>query len=540
MYSSKQLDHLGLVSGMIDELGLVSQIDSLMSVQNKERDVSIGTICKALIINGLGFVQRTLYMVPSFFADKPIELLLGAGIKADQLNDTTVGRALEDIHNYGCTELYAGLVPQICEKLGLEGGPVHMDTTDFHTDGVYNSRKAAAEVGETVIHLRQGYSRDHRPDLNQVVLNLIVENKAGIPLHMAGLDGNTSDKVAFQQTIEAHISQLQSVTKLSHLVMDSAGYTEKSLSSCGNHLLWVCRVPETLTISKEVIAKSYDNWQKLSEGYAYVPMEQTVYGVEQRWLLVFSQAAYDREMISLRKDFAKKSEAELKAFNKLCNEAHDEECIAQKAFSQFLKKCKYLSINPLSFEKKAIYAKKGRPSKTDIPTGFQYFIRGEAYTKRETFETMAHTKGKFIVATNDLDKQSFSNLMCFETYKGQSKVERGFRFLKDPQFLASTLFVKKPERVEALLFIMTTCLTVYAAIEYRIRQQLEQKDLTFPNQLGKKVKNPTARWVFQCFSNISLLFNDTLDNPVVLNLKPINLFIIQLLGEKYYKYYFST
>lgn len=538
MYSSKQLDHLGIVSGMIDELGLVSQIDSLLSVQNKERDLSIGTICKALILNGLGFVQRTLYMVPSFFEDKPIELLLGKGITAEQLNDTSLGRALDDIHKYGCTELYAGLVPQICKTLGLQGGPVHMDSTDFHVDGVYNSRKE--EVEEGIIHLRQGYSRDHRPDLNQVVLNLIVDNKAGIPLHMAGLDGNMSDKVAFQQTIEEHIRQLQSVTNLSHLVMDSAGYTEKSLTSCGDTLLWVSRVPETLTVSKEVITASYANWQKLSEGYEYVALEQTVYDIKQRWLLVFSQAAYEREMISLRKDFAKKSEVEYKAFIKLCNEAQDSDASAQKVFDQFLKKCKYLSIKQLPFEKKAIYDKKGRPSKTDIPTGFQYFIRGEAYTKRETFEKMAHTKGKFIIATNDLDKQKFSDVQCFETYKGQSKVERGFRFLKDPQFLASTIFVKKPERVEALLFIMTTCLTVYAAIEYRIRQQLQQQDLTFPNQLGKQVKNPTARWVFQCFSNITLLFNDTIENPVILNLKPNNLFIINLLGEKYHKYYFST
>ena len=67
MQSSKQLDHLGLVSGMIDELGLVEQINSLLSVQGKERDLSAGLACKALIINGLCFVQRTLYMVPSFF-----------------------------------------------------------------------------------------------------------------------------------------------------------------------------------------------------------------------------------------------------------------------------------------------------------------------------------------------------------------------------------------------------------------------------------------------------------------------------------------
>ncbi len=372
-------------------------------------------------------------------------------------------------------------------------------------------------------------------ELYTIITNKAARGQRGCII--AIIEGVSSEVVI--QTIEEHIRQLQTVTDFSHLVMDSAGYTEKSLKSCGDTLLWVSRVPENFSASKEVIVGSYDNWQKLSEGYEYVALERTVYEIEQRWLLVYSQAAYEREMISLRKDFGKKSEAEFKSFIKLCHEVHETENAAQKVLDLFSKKCKYLSVNQLDFEKKPVYDRKGRPNKTDIPTEFHYFIRGEAYTKMETFEKMADTKGKFIIATNDFDKQNFSDLQCFQTYKGQSKVERGFRFLKDPQFLASTIFVKKPERVEALLFIMTTCLTVYAAIEYRIRQQLEQQKLTFPNQLGKQVKNPTARWIFQCFSNITLLFNDTTQNPLILNLKPNNLFIINLLGENYYKYYFS-
>ena len=537
MYSSKELDHLGLVSGMIDELGIVDQIDSLMSIQCKERDLGVGIISKALILNGLGFVQRTLYMVSSFFSDKPIGHLLGEGISAEQLNDTTLGRALDDIHAYGCSELYAGLVPQICERLGLTGGFVHMDSTDFHVDGVYNSRKDQVEQG--VIHLRQGYSRDHRPDLNQVVLNLIVENKAGIPLHMAGFNGNVSDKEAFKQTIEGHIKQLQTVTQLSHLVMDSAGYTEGSLKACGDTLKWISRVPETFNESKEAISANYENWQPLTTGYTAISLGQkTVYDIPQRWLLVFSQAAYEREIITLRKNFAQKSEAELKAFFKLCREEYSSQEEAQKAFDKFVKKCKYLSFNQLDFEKKAIYDKKGRPSKDDMPSSFHYFIRSEAFTTLETFEKMAQTKGKFILATNDLDKEALTDLNILEAYKGQAKVERGFRFLKDPQFLAATIFLKKPERVEALLFIMTLCLTVYAALEHRVRQQLQEKDLTFPNQLGKKVKNPTTRWIFQTFANINLLHNQADKSTIIINLKPDNVFIIKLLGEKYKKYYF--
>ena len=115
-------------------------------------------------------------------------------------------------------------------------------------------------------------------------------------------------------------------------------------------------------------------------------------------------------------------------------------------------------------------------------------------------------------------------------------MERGFRFLKDPQFMAATLFVKKPERVEALLFIMTLCLSVYAAIEYRVRKKLEAEKETLPNQLGKEVKNPTMRWIFACFNGIHILY--TAEKKQVLNIKPLHLKVLNLLGQKYLKYYF--
>ena len=81
-YESKSLGHLGLVSGMIEELGLVELIDNCLQIDGVERDLGIGIICKALVLNGLGFVQRTLYMVPTFFVDKPVDLLLGSGVSA--------------------------------------------------------------------------------------------------------------------------------------------------------------------------------------------------------------------------------------------------------------------------------------------------------------------------------------------------------------------------------------------------------------------------------------------------------------------------
>lgn len=533
-FTSKSLGHLGLVSGMIDELGIVELINTLLDFENSERVVSPGIICKSLILNGLGFTQRTLYMVSTFFSDKAIQQLLGPDIESIQLNDTSLGRCLDAIHEYGCTRLYSELAVNFCQTLNLEVGSMHMDSTDFHVDGAYNSRDPP--VDESVIHITQGYSRDRRPDLNQAVLNMIVDNQAGIVLHMQALSGNTSDKTAFTSTIKEYISQLQLAKYGAHVVMDSAGYTEQSLIECKHaEINWVSRVPETLKLGKDLVNSLHDNWQPLVENYQYISLCSDYASVKQRWLLVFSQEAYEREMKTFRKNFQKSSSKEFQAFTKLSKASFDCREDAARAVVKFKKSCKYLTISDLHISEVPYYEGKGRPKKGEEPKGRHYFIAANLCSELDNFEKLSISKGRFIVATNDLDDSKLSDIELFKTYKNQSKVERGFRFLKDPQFMASTLFVKKPERVEALLFIMTLCLTVYAAIEHKIRTNLVKDGQTLPNQLGKQVKNPTARWIFTLFNNIQVLYNN--EKCIVLNLKELHIKVIDILGPQYRKYY---
>jgi transposase len=108
----------------------------------------------------------------------------------------------------------------------------------------------------------------------------------------------------------------------------------------------------------------------------------------------------------------------------------------------------------------------------------------------------------FILATNELDETLLPPTELLAGYKGQSHAERGFRFLKDPQFLAASLYLKKPERIMALLMVMTVCLLVYAALECRIRTALKEQEATFPDQKGNRIQNLTARWVFHYFVGI--------------------------------------
>ena len=85
IYNSKSLDHLGLVSGMFDELGIGELIDQLIPQDHKKRNVSVGQAVKAMVLNGLGFMNRALYLTPKFFKDKPVDRLIGEGIEASHL-----------------------------------------------------------------------------------------------------------------------------------------------------------------------------------------------------------------------------------------------------------------------------------------------------------------------------------------------------------------------------------------------------------------------------------------------------------------------
>ena len=62
-----------------------------------------------MVLNGLGFSNRQLYLVPQFFANKPVEHLLGKGITAEMLNDDCLGRTLDWLYAHDLTKLFAGI-----------------------------------------------------------------------------------------------------------------------------------------------------------------------------------------------------------------------------------------------------------------------------------------------------------------------------------------------------------------------------------------------------------------------------------------------
>ena len=105
------VNHLGIVAGAFDALGIAKIIDRAIP-KTRHHNLSHSKVIKAMSINGLGFIERRLYLFPDFYEDIAIERLLGDGVHQDQLNDDVLGRTLDAIADYGPTELFNEIVSE--------------------------------------------------------------------------------------------------------------------------------------------------------------------------------------------------------------------------------------------------------------------------------------------------------------------------------------------------------------------------------------------------------------------------------------------
>jgi transposase len=534
-YHTQSLDHLGLVAGMFDELGIGEVLDQATRQNPEMRDLTVGEAVKAMVLNGLGFINQALYLVPRFFQNKPTSRLIAPRVTPKQLNDDALGRALDTLYDSGVTELYSLLAATAAQRLGLASRFVHLDSTSFHVDGRYNSDE---EPEEHVIHITRGYSRDRRPDLNQVMLDLIVEHQAGIPVLMQPLSGNSSDVHDFGQIITDHLAQLQLTYGPTFLVADSALYSAENLQKlAATQTQWITRVPATLSEAQAVLAQADpQTMAPLMEGYRYHVVRSSYGGVEQRWVLLHSEPRQPQAQRTVDKQLLKHSEQDVKAFKQLCRTTFACEADAQQALATFAQSVQATFVAQSTVRPIPHYAKRGRPGQGTPPDQIVYQLDGALAMQIATRQAHIAQHSCFILATNELDATRLSAQELFAGYKGQAQAERGFRFLKDPQFLASSLYLKKPERIMALLMVMTICLLVYAALEYRIRTALKEHEATFPDQKGRRIQNPTARWVFHYFVGIHVLYLPQ-QWPIVLNLTAEHQHLLQLLGNRYTWFY---
>jgi transposase len=491
---AENMDHLGLVAAMCIELKIAERIDKRLFGGDARRKVTPGQSVVAMILNGLGFVDHRLYMVESFYENKPVDKLLGENLKSEYLNDYTLGHALDEIYTYGVTNLFMEVMNEILHENNLYSKFRRIDSTSIYVEGAYQ------DYPDSDMHITYGHSKDQRPDLKQFMISLSMTGNAELPHYFEAHNGNTSDGKKFPEVIE-RIRKFESNLMTNEdviYVADAVLYNAKNVLSM-KEIWWISRVSEAIKECKDLakLPEEEIKWVEYDENYKGCVYLSEYGEVKQRWILIFSNAACKKE----RRTFAANLDKATKELEKAIQHFENKEFTTVEKANEELKllsnKFKYHKIEISRTTEVNHYLTPGRHRDDEKPLRICFKFDLKYSEDKDEINNELNTKGRFILATNVLSDAVLTPQAVLQEYKNQQHTERGFRFLKDSKFMTDEVYLKNPNRIQSLMMIMTLCLVVYKYSQYKIRKILVETNDTLPNQKKKEVQNPTTKWLYQ-------------------------------------------
>lgn len=506
----------GLILSLCNEIKLVEHINHAVTWDEKQWKVSPGQHILAMIINTLcGRVP--LYRVEKFYEDQDVEGLFGVGRKAEDFNHFALGRALDTFYEAGSKSIFTALTLRNLLNGSAPLQFAHGDTTSKVMYGDYGDKG-----DPDTLKITEGYSKDKRFDLKQIVMGLVTIG-CGMPLLGNINDGNLDDKTWKGELVDTMASALNpdQIRRLVY-VADSAFFTESNVKNAHiKGLRFISLISENHKLRKHCIEQILQNSQMTSLGclsdqkntseYHLQEISQDYHGIPLRCSVVYSthlakqkKETFARQLQKEQAQLAKASE-ELSVREFACTKD------AQKAWEKFEHTYRKSSF-PLSSIIESITRpkrrdKRGRPKKNETPeTETVYTLKVEITSvPPDIIEEQERRMGYFVLATNHSDASELPADQVLREYKQQSSVELRFKFLKDPMFVDS-LFLKTPERIEALGYVLLIALFIYMTLEERIRTAIKQQNIRLQPVRGWHTSKPTAKQVILMLEHIVTIY----------------------------------
>jgi transposase len=507
--------HLPIIKAYADQLGLVGLINHYVPT---EMDVDAGTVVLGLVLDTLSG-RSPLYRLEEFFAHQDTELLLGKALPPQAFTDDTVGRVLDRLYDFGTMRLFTACAVRAAMRFSLERRSVHFDTTSRSVWGAYQF----AETQDLPFQMTYGYSKDKRPDLKQFILSTLCVDRA-VPIWGKLDDGNASDKT-LNTTLLSEIAQLlacHGVAPGAYIyIADAALVTEDNLAALRD-TLFITRLPATYSECERAIGEAVarNQWEEVG-GLAQTPPTKhrpgtfykvaedvvTLYGKTYRAVVVHSSSQDQRRH--------KRLERELLASSTML-EATVREATRQEYFCHADAEAAAAKLRALQsayhwvevkVEEHSRYGP-GRPSRKQprVVKALRYGLQVTLHERAEVLARKRQEVGCFVLLTNVPTTGEMAHRAgdVLQAYKEQHGIEQNYGFLKDP-LIVNSLFLKKPERIEALGLVLLLALLLWRLVERTLRGHVESTGNPLTGWDKKATQKPTAFMMMTKFAAVMVI-----------------------------------
>lgn len=450
----------------------------------------VGTLVTILVMNLLSEDRVRLYRVKEWLADKPLPLMVPWRPSFEPLlcNDDRYARVLDTIHAAGPEQLFGAVSLEILTRFALPTRILHADTTSKSFEGEFDTQKEEDEV-----RLAFGHSKDHRPDLLQLIFGLVCAD--GVPVAGQVRSGNMSDKIwnkTLIPTIRKAAARTDVLSQPVLYVADSALVTEDNIRLLDQERIdFVSRIPETYLLTGQLKAEALkypeEVWgrnfsfqdQPKAASYQVMGFEREFVGQKRRFVVVRSEAARSSARKSVNREVERRMEALVRPTEALRGMVFACEADAQAGLAEFLKTKKVPLITIRGEVVSEVWfasrTKRGRPPKDEAPrSSMKWRVRIEVSVDEASVAERIRYDSLFVLVAG-LRDVTISDEDILGRYKGQSGVERMWKFMKDPQILGA-FCLKTPERIQALAYILLIAAQVATVIERELRMAVSDPE----------------------------------------------------------------
>ena len=493
-----RVDHIPAIARMCHRLGLTDIINENIPCNT---DVDIGTLVTGMICDTLSG-RSPLYKVEEFIAGQDTELLFGTPVNPRNFNDDALGNALDRIHEKGTLKLFTEVSLKAAGVFGLDTSHCSFDTTSVNIWGDYNT----SAPNKKAPHITYGYSKDKRPDLKQFMVSMLCV-EGNIPISGKMQDGNSSDEKLNNEELQRIARLLRPLEKNIGefiYVADCKLITADNLKQLAG-TPFISRFPANFKEHDILIGQAMEagNWEELGvlaetpspsskrqrASYKAQEYQVSIDGKDYRAIVIQTDHLDKRRTSSIERKHLKEKALTDKRIKTAEKERYHCPLDAAKALETLTHKNKTAYWNLTgTVEQTHVYA----PGRT--PANGQRKIIGIKYHHRLQLEenTSYHQKklskaGCFVMITNTA-KDKMSAREVLKTYKAQYGVEKNFSFLKEP-LIANDTFLKKPSRIDALVFILLVSLMIWNLMQ----RELRNSEQVHAGQLQDLNKRPTQR-----------------------------------------------
>jgi transposase len=492
----------------LNKIRFAEMIDQQVKWDPAQCNVSPGVLAKSVVLSTFATKRTPLYHINQTLAGMDLEGLFGLYYYSDEFSDDAIARTLDKLYDANPNSLYTNLSLSCLAKFDIPIQKLHADTSSISLSGAYKDCEAPDYEGLSICH---GYSKDHRPDLKQVMIGKIV-TEHGIPLVSLPLDGNTSDSAFNQEALQLlsktfgkrmgemiYIADSKLINKPTLKVLHDQPVPIRLISRCPDafHDKLAVKMKKQAFCDQKWVDQGILGGKKQCSHYHSQSYEQIVEGHKYRLIVIRTSAGRDR----VTKTIAKNERQLRQNFDKLALQTFACEADAKKAKAQIEADLhsSYHQVKLLIHTEQIGKRPRGNPGKTPKALIIEttWSIQGEIIGLVEDKVATLQQKDESFVLITNIPVTEKSDREILEEYKRQYVVEVQFHLLKQPA-VAANIFLKKPERIQALLMLLAVSLLIRALMQCQVRRRLEtyeEKPKIGPNRA--RLKNPTAEATLQ-------------------------------------------